>query len=180
MLKISTILSESYDESTKMFVSETLELTFEHSLAALSKWESKWEEPFLTKEEKTTEQIFSYMECMCLTPDVAPEVFLKLDEQNRLAINDYINAKMTATTFKRDNKPSTGEVITSELIYYWMTAHQIPWEAQYWHINRLFALIRVCNLKNQPEGKPQALTRDDLATRRAENERRRAQLGTSG
>lgn len=159
---------------------ETTPLELEHSLVSLSKWESKWEKPFLSSIEKTDEETFDYIHSMILTPNVSPEFLTKLSTQNVRDINEYINKKMTATWFSNIDEPkkSTGEVITAELIYYWMVALNIPIECETWHLNRLITLVRVCNQKNSPpkKMKPQ----EALAQQREMNARRRAELGTSG
>jgi hypothetical protein len=180
MLTIVVPGVEMFDESTNEFVTKddtTLEL--EHSLVSLSKWESEYEKPFLGKETKTTEEVFAYIKLMTLTPNIPPEVYLKLSQENILAVNKYIEAKMTATWFSDPpGAPPSKEVITAELIYYWMIMFQIPFECQYWHINRLFTLIRVCNAK---QSKPKKMSRAEIAARNRElNARRREQLGTSG
>jgi hypothetical protein len=180
MLTIVVPGVEMFDESTNEFVTKddtTLEL--EHSLVSLSKWESEYEKPFLGKETKTTEEVFAYIKLMTLTPNIPPEVYLKLSQENILAVNKYIEAKMTATWFSDPpGAPPSKEVITAELIYYWMITFQIPFECQYWHINRLFTLIRVCNAK---QSKPKKMSRAEIAARNRElNARRREQLGTSG
>lgn len=180
MLTIVVPGIEMYDEIKQEFVTEgdiTLEL--EHSLVSLSKWESFYEVPFLGKEEKTTEQILEYIKLMTLTLEVPEEVFSRVSEGNIKAINEYIEAKMTATWF---NDPpgnlASRDVITAELIYYWMITFQIPFECQYWHINRLFTLIRVCNVK---QAKPKKMSRAEIAARNRElNAQRRSQLGTTG
>jgi hypothetical protein len=110
-----------------------------------------------------------------------PEDFLqKLSAEHLEKINAYVNQKMTATWFS-DATPQTrrsGEVITAELIYYWMTVFHIDWEAQYWHLNRLFTLIRICNIK---QDKPKKMSRAEVIARQRElNAQRRAQLGTRG
>jgi hypothetical protein len=182
MLTIQVTLSDGFDESTGKFVAlESVALEFEHSLAALSKWESKWEKPFLVNDDKTPEEIISYFECMCLIEDFAPEVLLKLEPEQIQEILDYMNTKNSATTFNGVEKPPrVSEITTSELFYYWMTALGIDWQAQYWHLNRLINLIRVCDLKNKPQNEQRPVTRDDLAARRDLNEQRRRELGTSG
>lgn len=182
MLTIQVTLSEGFDESTGEFVVlESLPLEFEHSLVALSKWESKWEKPFLTNDDKTPDEIISYFECMCLTAEVTPELLNKLDEKQIKQILAYMNTKRSATTFRGVEKPpAVSEITTSELFYYWMTALGIDWQAQEWHLNRLINLIRVCDLKNKPQNEQRPVTRDDLAARRDLNEQRRRELGTSG
>lgn len=155
MLYITVPSTRLWNEATEefAFVPET-SLQLEHSLVSLSKWESKWCKSFLSdKTEKTDEQILDYIRCMTLTQNVNPLVYRCLSAENIRQINEYIAAPMTATTFNEDKSKNSKEIVTSELIYYWMIALQIPFECQKWHINRLLTLIRVCNIKNAPPGK---------------------------
>jgi hypothetical protein len=62
---------------------------------------------------------------------------------------------MTATTFSKDQSKgkTSKEIITAEIIYYWMVSLNIPTEFEHWHINKLMTLIMVCNIKNTPSKK---------------------------
>lgn len=180
MLAITVSGVRSFDDNSQKFVVKggTI-LELEHSLVSLSKWESKFEKPFLGNERKDPDEIFAYIKFMTLTPKVPDEVFHKLSQENVEEINDYIDAKMTATWFaEAPGAPQSREVITSELIYYWMTVFSIPFECENWHLNRLFTLIRICNLK---QAKPKKMSRSEVTARQRElNAQRRAQLGTTG
>lgn len=181
MLQITVpITAEGWDELKQEFVEpEVKVLQLEHSLISLSKWESKWCKPFFSKQDKTEEETLDYIKCMTLTQNVKPDVYSKLTLQNLDQINQYINAPMTATTFSDVVKDKgSREIITSELIYYWMIALNIPVEFQKWHINRLLTLIRVCTVKNSPPKKRS--TRDVMSQYAALNAARRKQLNTKG
>lgn len=180
MLTVKVPLSEElFNEETNEFVDgETFTLQLEHSLVSLSKWESKFEKPFLDAKEKTFEETLWYIEAMALTPNVPPEVFLKFTQENLDDIKNYIDAKMTATWFKAEPSKRQTEIITAEIIYYWMIALNIPFECQHWHLNRLMTLVQVINQKNAPKKKRS--TRDIAMQQRSLNEQRLAQFGTKG
>ena len=180
MLTIKVGSTEMYDEEMKTFVKQGgVTLLLEHSLASLSKWESIYEKPFLGESSKTPEEVIGYLKAMILTPEVPEEVFHKLSQENLESINAYIDAKMTATWFSdAPGAPKTRDIITAELIYYWMTVFQIPFECEKWHLNRLFTLIRICNIK---QAKPKKMSRTEIAQRNRDlNARRKAELKTSG
>lgn len=182
MLEIVIPSAELFDEATQSFFNRDGErLLLEHSLVSLSKWESIWEKPFLDGKDKTTEETRSYIQCMSLAPVSSPEVFKWLSDDNVSAISDYINSKQTATWFRTDpNSRPSQEIITSEVIYYWMIAHNIPFEAQHWHLERLLTLLKVCNEKNKPAQKSKMGKRDLVEQRRLLNQQRKAQLNTTG
>ena len=181
MLEISIQMTpEGWDGEKQEFVApKTVVLQMEHSLVSLSKWESKWKKAFLSNKEKTVEETIDYFKCMTLTKNVDPEVYTRLSQKNITEINDYIQSPMTATYFAEDkNRKTNKEVITSELIYYWMISLNIPFECQKWHINRLLTLIQVCNIKNQP---PKKMSKRDIMSRNtALNAARRQQFNSRG
>lgn len=180
MLEITVPGGELFNQRTEEFESsEDFVLQLEHSLLSLSKWESIYEKPFLASTQKSDAEVLGYVRCMVITPDVPPDVYLRLSQDNLSAINTYISRKMTATWFNEQTKNAKGgETITAELIYYWMVSLNIPFECQSWHLNRLLTLIKVCTHKNSPAKK---LSRREIAERqRALNEQRKAQLGTRG
>ena len=181
MLTIIVTKPELYDEINNRFIQpETHVLTLEHSLVSLSKWESFWEIPFLGKTEKTNEQTIDYIKKMVLSPEDLPEIFEYLSDDNIKAVNDYIDAKMTATFFLEKNIPPSSEIITAEVIYYWMIALNIPFECQDWHLNRLITLVKVCNEMNSPKKKNTSLNREQLSSRAALNAARKAAAGSNG
>lgn len=180
MLQITIPAIERYDEINNEFtVSKEQVLQLEHSLVSLSKWESKWCKPFLTKSDKSYEETIDYIRCMTLTQNVDYDVYNNVSLENIKEVNSYIEAPMTATTFSNeDNKTPLREIITSEIIYYWMIALNVPFECQKWHLNRLLTLINVCNIKNKP---PKKINKKDLLARnRALNESRKMALQTEG
>ena len=180
MLQITIPEAELFDESTgKRIRSKTTTLQLEHSLVSVSKWESKWKKPYLNNTEITPEMSIDYVRCMTLTQCVDPQVYQFLTQKNLDDIRAYIDDPMTATTLSKSNRPGRSQVITAEIIYYWMVTLGIPWDpCQKWHLNRLMTLIRVCDEKNAPKKKMSR--RDTLARQHSINQARRARYHTNG
>ena len=182
MLQLTIPSIEKFDENKNEFINtKEQHLQLEHSLVSMSKWESKWHKPFLGSTDKTDEETIDYIRCMTLTQNVDPSVYYSITQSIEKQITDYINDSMTATWFVEDKtskKGSNSEVVTSELIYYWMIALNIPVEFQKWHLNRLLTLIKVCNIKNAP---PKKMSRREIMSRnKALNESRRRAANSRG
>lgn len=179
MLYITIPEWESYNNLTGEFSThKEQKLALEHSLVSLSKWESKHHKPFLASENKTAEEVLDYVRCMTVTQNPDPECYRRLTRENISKIRDYIDDSMTATWFNEKDKNPSHEVVTNELIYYWMIQAQIPFECQKWHLNRLLTLIRVCSAKSAPAKK---MGRKDMIDQRnALNAERKAKLKTKG
>jgi hypothetical protein len=180
MLRITVPGGEKFNEIDETFINanpQTLQL--EHSLVSLSKWEAKWCKPFLVKGEKTKAESLDYIRCMTITQNIDPMVYLFISPENMHDVATYIELPMTATTFANNDKKSINrEIITAEIIYYWMITLQIPFECEKWHLNRLITLINVCNIKNQPAKKMSS--KEAYASQRELNKARRAKYGTTG
>lgn len=180
MLEITILIREYYDEETYTFhkvIPKTIKL--EHSLVSISKWESRWERPFLSKDgPRTTAEMMDYIKCMTVTPNI-DDLYYKLISSDQFdIIGKYINAKMTATWFSEEKAKPDREIKTSELIYYYMIQCQIPFECEKWHLNRLLTLIRVCSKKMEPNKK---MSKGEiLARNKALNEQRRKALNSKG
>ena len=147
------------------------------ALLSISKWESKWNKSFINTKDKTEDELIDYIKCMTITKNVDPNIYVCLTAENIQEIVNYINAPMTATTI-RDTGKSNHEIVTSELIYYWMISLNIPVKFEKWHLNRLITLIRVCSIKNQPAKK---MSRGEIMQRNAAlNAARKKRWNTKG
>lgn len=182
MLKLTVGGEEFYDEVNEEFiVKDSFTLKLEHSLLAIAKWEQQFQKPFLGSDKKTKEETLAYIEAMIIDDDYPEDILEHLSLENLSKVSEYVDSPATATTFSDfSNKKPKGprQVITSELIYYWMVAATIPLECERWNLNRLFALLRICEIKSS---KPKKMPKNEIAARnRALNEQRKAQLNTSG
>lgn len=181
---------EMWDPAKEEFIkteeiSET-KITLEHSLVSISKWESKWKQAFLKKSEKTPEQVIDYIKCMTIDNGIPDNVYEHIPSDEIKRITNYIEDRMTATYINQRpeyNKKESKDVVTSELIYYWMIANQIPFECERWHLNRLMTLIQICSVKNAAMyggKKNRSKTNSLLKHNTALNNARRAQTGSKG
>lgn len=155
MLRLEIQEKELFDEKEERFIIiGPAVLTLEHSLLSISKWESIFCKPFISNEHKTPEEILGYIKCMTLSSNVNPMIYDWLSQDQIMEIMNYINNPMSATTFSDVHiKKGPKEILTSELIYYIMVAYQIPFECEKWHFNRLLNLIKICQIKNEPQKK---------------------------
>ena len=185
MLRIEISSEDRWDEENECFlgpIHETLYL--EHSLVSISKWESKFHKSYIATNDKTLEESLYYIECMITSPKVIdPNILYALSDDNLKSISDYINDPMTATTINRQSTSGgKKEIITSELLYYYMAAFNIPVEFQKWHLNRLMTLIQVCNVKQEQQngGSTKTNSGDILSRNAALNEARRKANNSKG
>lgn len=180
---------EQYDPVENLFyTTKDTTLVLEHSLLSISKWESKWKVPYIATSATgmTRAQFQDYVRCMTISQNIDPLVYSAITLENQKEIVDYIGDSMTATTINKQNIPKggpgsggkKGQIITSELVYYWMTALNIPFECQKWHFNRLMTLIQVASIEQQPP--KQMSKRDVMKQNKALNAARRAKLHSKG
>lgn len=184
MLQITIPEREYFDDEKQEFTTiKEQTLTLEHSLISISKWESKWKKPFLIRANRTYAESIDYIRCMTLNSNVGDDVYRNISQAEFDKITEYIDDKMSATWFNDNGninkRPGAkGQAVTSELIYYWMIAFNIPFECQKWHLNRLLTLIKICEIKNTP---PKKMKKKDIYARnKSLNEARKRNLGTRG
>lgn len=184
MIQIEIPGKELYDDALSIFITQKKEsLRLEHSLVSLSKWESKWCKPFLSNDEKTEEETIDYIRCMTISKNNNPDVYNYIPQDELDTIEKYISAPMTATWFgnvDKKTKPGKRDVITAEVIYYWMITFEIPMECEKWHLNRLFTLIQVCDVKNKSNARHNKKNKPDMTARAALNKARRKTNNTKG
>lgn len=181
MLEVIVPEQECYNSKTNEFeVIKSQSIKLEHSLISISKWESKWKKPFLTKNNKTPQEIRHYIECMCIGSVSDKDVFSRLSSENIEQINDYIADSMTATWFNDARSNRSRDVVTSEVIYAQMIGFGIPVEFEKWHINRLLTLIKVCDIMFNKNSKDKMSKKDIYRSNRELNAARRAKMNSTG
>ena len=174
---------EYYDEKNQEFVEvkKATKLVLEHSLVSISKWEMKYKKAYLSDRPMNEEEVLYYIKCMTISQNIDDSVYLGLSKDDIIKIKNYIEDDMTAVKFPdgiSGQRQARRETYTSELIYYLMTANNIPVEFQKWHLNRLLTLLKVCAVKNTPPKRrsKSQLTKDYAAINRAN----RAKFHTKG
>lgn len=183
MLELTIPEEKLFDEKTEEFINvKETHLRMEHSLSSVRRWESVWHKPFLDGKEKTTEELLDYMHYMCLDPIEDPIVFMVMRPSNVQKVIAYINDPMTATWFSNNHRIGaslrSGEVITAEIIYYWMFTLNVPLELETWHLNQLLTLLKVINIKNGGEKK---ISKREAALMRSKlNADRKKRFNTKG
>ena len=157
---------------------DPVKVEFEHSLLAMSKWESIYKTPFFSRTEKSAKQLLEYFECMVVTPGVDPNIVYAMTSADQIRLKEYLEESPTASSVPRPKTGSRSETVTTELIYYWMVGLEIPWDAQHWNIYRLLMLIEITNYKKQP---PTKQSKADMLDRwKAANEARKKQYNSNG
>lgn len=179
MLVLDIPGSEFFDDEKEEFIeTKPVSLRLEHSLVSVSKWEAEWKVPFLSAKELTREQTIDYIRFMTINQNVDPLVYTLLNNDHVRKVNEYISDNRTATTFSNVNTPPNRQVVTSELIYFWMAQYNIPFECQKWHLSRLMTLIRIASIKNAPEKKMSQ--RAIMSQNKSLNAARRKAMHTKG
>lgn len=172
------------EEKQEFYKIPGCDVELEHSLLSISKWESKYHKSFINTDNKTPQETLDYIKMMVIDDtEIDDKTFYLITKQQYEEISKYINDPMTATTFSEEDEKdltdtsSRHKFTTSEEIYSWMCAQNIPFECEKWHLNRLIVLIKICAINNKPKDKKKKkMTSSDLALRRAKMEAARAKF----
>ena len=141
-------------ELQEFIYTKDITLHLKHSLVSLTRWEQHYKRRFLDDGPKNEEEYRFYIQCMTLNKDVDPLIYTVLQEDDIKKVTDYLHDSMTATTLpKQNNNRSNSEKLSSELIYYYMSALNIPFECEKWFLNNLIILISIASIKNNPQEK---------------------------
>lgn len=152
-------------------------LEFDYTLKIVADWESKWRVPWLTMAvPKSPESVYDMYTLMCRTPELLEVRYLTPEIQGYL--QEYMNNDQTATTFSHTEEQTDQRIITTEQLYATMSAANIPWEAENWHLGRLLTLIRVIN--DMSGEKKKMSPKEEFEQRRMLNEQRRAEMNSKG
>lgn len=162
-----------------------IHLQLEHSLMSIAKWESKWHEPFLGREDMNGEKLLDYIRCMTINSQKDSGIYSLLPEDTVLEIIEYIHDPSSAWEINPKKKGrKSRKATTAELIYYNMIQLGIPMECEKWHFNRLMALMDFCDCQGGSHpggGSPQKRSqREIMEMYRAMNERNRKKYNSKG
>lgn len=187
MLSLFVDSIEFYDSDKNEFIyTKPQTIVMEHSLVAISKWESKFHKPFwnASGDSMTHEELIYYFMCMTITQNVDPILYNRFGKKQYEEIVNYMQDPMTATWFSGQNTsdghkvPVRRKTITSEVVYAIMVEYGIPFECQKWHVNRLFTLIKVLQEREKPASKYSP--KETMAKYSSLNKQRRALMNSKG
>lgn len=195
MYFLSIAKSEYWDDEKQEFIYNNSEgfYALEHSLAAISKWESIWKKPFISsRENKTQAEFISYIHCMTINPyngerfyyehtdkdfeGISPAEFENLFKYVNESMTAYNRSELAEMEAKKKSRKTTSMI--SDKLYAYLVGLQIPFEVQYWHFSKMMALIEIVSDNNKP---PQKVDKKKQASNYAAlNAARRAKLHTKG
>lgn len=177
-----------FDQRTQSFLPrpKSRQIRLEHSLISMSRWEEETKRKFFSKLDgpQSTEDILFYIKCMSLDGPIDDNLLRCISKKELERVGAYISDNRTATTFAQTNSKGKAGTMTSEVLYYYIAAFQLPPYVEKWHLSRLLTLIRVANAKQAAAGKKgkkdgvNYQSRVDSWARL--NEKNKARLGTSG
>ena len=182
MLQIQMRSTEYFDSENEVFIYVPEQtLTLEHSLISISRWESKWKQPFVNGKGLTPEKIRDYIKFMCINKNVSDLAIESMTTKDIKKVLDYLKDPQTATTINDHNRSpgNPNKKVTSEEIYAMMFDLGIPIECEKWNFNRLMTLIRVCQIRANSGG-PKMSRRENLKYQSELNRARRAKMGSRG
>lgn len=176
--------NEFWDPVKEEFVyTDSCELILKHSLRAIVRWESKTKRSFFLKDQLTNEDMRLYVKCMTINGEFDWLIYEAISAAQLIEISKYMDDPMTASTYTDLSKGSgryggRGKLITAESFYSSMINLGIPFSCEDWHLNRLVALIRFCEVQNYPGKK---MSQGDLLRAYADiNKRNKAYFKTKG
>lgn len=176
MLVIDIPDREFFDESTNQFIIiPGRRLHFEHSLKAISEWETVYRKPFLTREEKTTAELFDYFILMCQDEITYDDLTSDVVTQLGMYLNDVPSATTITKRGDDNNSSSAGMIQTSEVIYACMANARVPFECENWNLHRLLTMLAVISELNNPDKKKMSKA-ETLRTYEDLNAKRLAQI----
>lgn len=157
MIKITIPKQELWNEVTEEFeYNDEVTLYLEHNLLAISKWEEIHKKRFLNDRQKTAEEIIDYIWCMVYEPkEVDKSLIQKIPLEEMKRIDDYINDPASATKIDPDIKKLMArgqrhkrpDDMTSEMLYYYISAFRFPPQCETWRLPRLLNLVEIANIK---------------------------------